>query len=78
MPRKSREESQEPEAQRQSRRNFLARFGLGAAALAATTVPLLGRGSGGGDVAGADDEFPGEDSIFHPAVDPRLDPRRNA
>lgn len=79
MPRKSRPESQEPPAQRQSRRNFLARFGLGAAALAATTVPLLGRGSGGGDAAGAgvEDEFPGEDSIFHPAVDPRLDPRRH-
>ncbi len=78
MPRKPSQEPQQPASQRQSRRNFLARLGLGAAALAATSVPLLGRGNGGGAAAGADDEFPGEDSIFHPAVDPRLDPRRHS
>ena len=56
----------------QSRRSFLAKLGLGAAALAIVGGPLgmLGRFRGGQDKAASQD-FPGEDSIFHPASDPR-------
>ena len=56
----------------QSRRSFLAKLGLGAAALAIVGGPLgmLGRFRGGQDKA-AFQVFPGEDSIFHPASDPR-------
>ena len=63
----------------ESRRSFLAKLGIGAASLAVAAGALsVGRGSGSGNSASAKDmEFPGEDSIFHPAVDPRQDPRRN-
>jgi hypothetical protein len=37
---------------------------------------MLGRFRGG-DEKSATDDFPNEDSIFHPASDPRRDPRRN-
>ena len=35
------------------------------------------RGNSGNGAAAMKQEFPDEDSIFHPAVDPRQDPRRN-
>ena len=62
----------------ESRRSFLAKMGLGAAALAIVGGPLgmLGRFRGS-DEKSATDDFPNEDSIFHPASDPRRDPRRN-
>ncbi|PKB70762.1 MAG: hypothetical protein BZY87_09600 [SAR202 cluster bacterium Io17-Chloro-G6] len=62
----------------QSRRSFLTKMGLGAAALAIVGGPLglLGRFRSSQDTAASQD-FPGEDSIFHPASDPRQDPRRN-
>ena len=61
----------------ESRRSFLAKMGLGAAALAIIGGPLgmLGRFRNNQDSAASQD-FPGEDSIFHPASDPRQDPRR--
>jgi|TARA_B100001971_G_scaffold42028_1_gene37054 hypothetical protein len=62
---------------RESRRNFLTKLGLGAAALAAVTTPLAWMGRRKNDApAEMTMAFPGEDSIFHPASDPRLDPRR--
>ena len=63
----------------ESRRSFLAKLGIGAAALALVTGPLsaLRGNSGNSGPAAMNQEFPGEDSIFHPAVDPRNDPRRN-
>ena len=56
----------------QSRRSFLAKMGLGAAALAIAGGPLgmLGRFRGNQEKAASQD-FPDEDSIFHPASDPR-------
>ncbi len=62
----------------ETRRSFLAKMGLGAAALAIVGGPLgmLGRFGGGKDKAASQD-FPSEDSIFHPASDPRRDSRRN-
>ncbi len=62
----------------ESRRSFLAKLGIGAAALALVAGPLSafrGNSSNNGETARSQD-FPGEDSIFHPAVDPRQDPRR--
>jgi hypothetical protein len=66
-----------PESARESRRSFLAKLGLGVAALAAVSMPFsrLARGKGEPRQVAAQ-AFPGEDSIFHPASDPRLDPRR--
>ncbi len=61
---------------RETRRSFLAKLGLGAAVLAAVSaLPFLrpGKGLGSTESSGG---FPGEDSIFHPAQDPRQDPRR--
>ena len=65
-------------AKSQSRRSFLAKLGLGLAAAAVASLSL-GRQtrSGGQAVTSTPQEFPGEDSIFHPASDPRLDPRRD-
>ena len=60
----------------ESRRSFLAKLGFGAAALALAAGPLGGLARIRGGKADADD-LPGEDSIFHPVTDPRLDPRRN-
>ena len=62
----------------QSRRSFLAKLGLGVAAMAIVGGPLgmLGRFRSDKDRA-ASQGFPGEESIFHPASDPRQDPRRN-
>ena len=62
----------------ESRRSFLAKLGIGAAALALVAGPLSAlRGNSNSASAARNTEFPGEDSIFHPAVDPRQDPRRN-
>ena len=61
----------------ETRRSFLAKLGLAAAAIAAvSSVPFLRPGR---DARGAEssEDFPNEDSIFHPAQDPRQDPRRN-
>ncbi len=64
--------------QRESRRSFLAKLGIGAAALAvvAGSLSAVRGGSSNSSTSAKDIEFPGEDSIFHPAVDPRQDPRR--
>ena len=63
----------------ESRRSFMAKLGIGAAALALVTGGLATlRGSGSNSNGNARNiEFPDEDSIFHPASDPRADPRRN-
>ena len=58
----------------QSRRRFLAGLGIGAAAVTLLSAGLLRRGRQS-DPATAKD-FPGPDSIFHPAQDPRSAPRR--
>ncbi len=57
-----------------SRRRFLGVLGIGAAgaAVLAALMPF-GRPKQSAEAA---DEFPGPDSIFHPAQDPRTDPRR--
>ena len=68
----------EPEQQSgQTRRSFLAKMGLGVAALAIVGGPLgmIGRSRGNRGNASAQ-EFPDETSIFHPASDPRQDSRR--
>ena len=59
---------------RHSRRGFLARMGIGVAAAAAASLPLGRFRNDPAKTSG--DGFPGRDSIFHPASDPRLDPRR--
>ncbi len=59
----------------ESRRNFLVKLGVGAAALAGVSAGLVRFGGKSSTDAG---EFPGPDSIFHPASDPRLDPRRRS
>ena len=62
-----------------SRRNFLAKLGIGVAALAGVSAGIVrfgGRPSATPEVG--TEEFPGPDSIFHPARDPRHDPRRSA
>ena len=64
---------------RETRRSFLVKLGIGAAALGLVAGALSSlRGVGGSSgAASMNADFPGEDSIFHPAVDPRKDPRRN-
>jgi hypothetical protein len=70
-------ESTEPKSGSQTRRGFLAKLGLGVAAAAAVSLPFsLGRRDSDSTAAASSQEFPGEDSIFHPAQDPRTDPRR--
>ena len=59
----------------ESRRNFLAKLGVGVVALAGVSAGLV---RFGGRPSTTTDEFPGSDSIFHPAQDPRLDPRRQS
>ena len=63
----------------ETRRSFLFKLGIGAAAMALAAGALSSvRGNRSGSPAAArKQEFPGEDSIFHPAVDPRQDPRRS-
>ena len=55
-----------------SRRSFLAKFSLGLAAVAGSGLLLRNLFSGGREEPDPD-EFPGEDSIFHPRRDPRLE-----
>ena len=64
----------------ETRRSFLFKLGIGAAAMALAAGALSSvKGVGSGNRASASkQEFPGEDSIFHPAADPRGDPRRNS
>tara|TARA_B100000586_G_C20051859_1_gene402346 strand:- start:536 stop:781 length:246 start_codon:yes stop_codon:yes gene_type:complete len=64
----------------QTRRNFLAKMGLGLGALAIVGGPLgmLGHFRGEQQKKAATQDFPDESSIFHPASDPRQDPRRNS
>jgi hypothetical protein len=57
-----------------SRRGFLVTLGLGVAALAGVTTGLVKLGKK--DSPAPSKDFPGPDSIFHPAQDPRQDPRR--
>ena len=59
----------------QGRRSFLAKLGIGAAALTAVSVGLVRFGRK--PASNLAQELPGPTSIFHPAQDPRLDPRRN-
>ena len=71
-------DSNDPKS-KESRRSFLAKLSIGAAALALVAGPLsavIGLGSNSNSAI-SKQEFPGEDSIFHPAVDPRQDPRRS-
>ena len=57
---------------KESRRSFLAKLGLGAVALTAISLPLLRLRPRNPDHSSqSSDPFPGEDSIFHPARDPR-------
>lgn len=64
------------ESPQHSRRRFLALVTLGMAALAGLVPWLAQLGKGNQPPNAAAQEFPGPDSIFHPAQDPRLDPRR--
>lgn len=64
----------ESNSSRHSRRGFLARMGIGVAAAAAASLPFGLFRKDPAKTSG--DGFPGSDSIFHPASDPRLDPRR--
>ena len=57
-----------------SRRSFLMKLGLGTAALAGVTTGLIKFSQK--PTPKLTQEFPGPDSIFHPATDPRQDPRR--
>ena len=61
-----------------SRRSFLGKLGLGLAGIAGASFLLssLDRRSIK-EAASLAQDFPDEDSIFHPAKDPRLDPRRD-
>ncbi len=57
-----------------SRRRFLGVLGIGIAGAAAVSAMLpFGRRE---QTAEAASEFPGPGSMFHPAQDPRTDPRR--
>lgn len=62
----------------ESRRSFLIKLGIGAAALGliAGSLSSVRKPFGSKGAAAANTDFPGEDSIFHPAQDPRTDPRR--
>ena len=67
----------QPNTRGESRRSFLKKLGLGAVALAVvSSVPFLRGGSK--QSKGTSGGFPGEDSIFPPAQDPRSDPRRKS
>lgn len=59
----------------ESRRNFLAKLGIGVAAMAGVSAGLF---RFGGKPSTTSEEFPDSGSIFHPASDPRTDPRRGA
>ena len=61
----------------ESRRGFLTKLALGAGALALVGASLGRMDWRRDEQTAASQEFPGEDSIFHPASDPRSDPRRS-
>ena len=62
----------------ETRRSFLAKMGLRAAAMGIVGGPMgmIGRFRGSSHMAASQD-FPSADSIFRPASDPRRDSRRN-
>jgi hypothetical protein len=66
--------SAELDSNGRSRRNFLVKLGLGATVLAGVSGGLAGLGKK--EAATKEQEFPEAGSIFHPAQDPRTDPRR--
>ena len=62
-----------------TRRSVLGLFSLGIASLLGTGFFLRHLLSSGKEADSPSDQgFPGEDSIFHPREDPRLDPRRRS
>ena len=68
------DETEPRQPQGHTRRSFLTKLSLGLAALAGSGFLLrhfLLPGEKGGSAQGA--EFPGEESIFHPRKDPRLE-----
>lgn len=68
----------EPKGARQTRRSFLGKLGFTLAGMAGASFLLSGLGRGANkEIESLTQEFPDEDSIFHPAKDPRVDPRRN-
>jgi hypothetical protein len=67
-------ESSEMKEGEKSRRSFLVKLGLGMAGLAGISTGLIRFGKK--EASPMFQEFPGPDSIFHPARDPRTDPRR--
>ena len=71
-------DQKEPKSSRHSRRSFLGKLGLAVAGVAGASFLLssLGRRANK-EAASLTQEFPDQDSIFHPASDPRLDPRRH-
>ena len=66
--------NQELGKSRQSRRNFLTLLGIGVLGITSLSTGMLGLSKR--KAANAPDGFPGPDSMFHPASDPRKDPRR--
>ncbi len=66
------------EPRRHSRRGFLALLTLGIAAVAGLAPWFARLGKCHKTPGAAAQEFPGPDSIFHPAQDPRLDERRKS
>ena len=60
---------------RQSRRSFLGQLGVGVVGIATLSSGLLGFAKHKSEMPS--NEFPGPDSMFHPAVDTRQDPRRS-
>ena len=71
-------ESPQGKSPRHSRRSFLALLTLGIAAVAGVAPWLARLGKGNKTADAAAQKFPGPDSIFHPAQDPRLDERRKS
>ena len=54
-----------------TRRSFLGKISLGLAALVG--VGVAAKAASGGGKSTANDQFPGEDSIYHPRKDPRIE-----
>jgi hypothetical protein len=71
-------DSSQSKSPRHSRRSFLALLTLGIATMAGLAPWLARLGKGNRAPNAAAQEFPGPDSIFHPAQDPRLDERRKS
>ena len=66
--------SSETKGRGESRRSFLVKLGLGITALAGISTGLVAFRAK--RRSPETQEFPGPDSIFHPAEDPGQDPRR--